>query len=87
MRNVEPWSSSAPRQCSSPHGGCYQGCSPDLAPSDYYLFSKLKKDLQGRKFDDEEEVKTAVMEHFADKEPEYFLKGIELPVHRCEKCV
>ena len=44
--------------------------SPDLAPSDYYLFSKLKKDLWGRKFDDEEEVKTAVMEHFADKEPE-----------------
>ena len=61
--------------------------SPDLAPSDYYLFSKLKKDLRGRKFDDEEEVKTAVMKHFADKEPEYFLKGIALPVHRCEKCV
>jgi hypothetical protein len=27
------------------------------------------------------------MEHFADKEPEYFLKGIQLPVHRCEECV
>ena len=27
------------------------------------------------------------MEHFADKEPEYFLKGIELVVQRCEKCV
>jgi len=61
--------------------------SPDLAPSDYYLFSKLKKDLRGRKFDDDEEVKTAVMEHFADKEPEYFLKGTVLLVHRCEKCV
>ena len=35
--------------------------SPDLAPSDYYLFFKLKKDLQGKKFDDDEEVKTAVM--------------------------
>jgi hypothetical protein len=61
--------------------------SADLARSDYYLFSKLKKDLRGRKFDDDEEVKTAVMEHFSDKEPEYFLKGIELLVHRCEKCV
>ncbi|GFG35116.1 hypothetical protein Cfor_09604, partial [Coptotermes formosanus] len=59
---------------------------PDLAPSDYYLFSKLKKDLRGRNFDDDE-VKTAVMEDFADKEPEYFLKSIELLVHRCEKCV
>ena len=44
--------------------------SPDLAPSDYYLFSKLKKDLRGRKFDDDDEVKRAVMEHFADKDPE-----------------
>jgi len=39
-------------------------------PSDYYLFSKLKKELQGKKFDDDEEVKTAGMEHFVDKEPE-----------------
>jgi len=38
--------------------------SPDLALSDYYLFSKLKKDLRGKKFDDEEEVKTALMQHF-----------------------
>jgi len=61
--------------------------SPDLAPSGYYLFSKLKKDLWGKKFDDDEELKTAVKEHFADKEPEYFLKGIELLVQICEKCV
>jgi hypothetical protein len=27
------------------------------------------------------------MEHFADNEPEYYLKGRELPVRRCEKCV
>ena len=52
--------------------------SPDLAPSEYYLFSK---------FDYDEEVKSAVMEHFADKDPEYFLKGIEMLVHRRENCV
>ena len=61
--------------------------SPDLAPSDYYLFSKLKKDLWGKKFDEDKEIKTAVLEHFADKGPEYFLKSIELLVQRCEKCV
>jgi len=27
------------------------------------------------------------MEHFADKDPEYFLKDIEMLVHRFEKCV
>ncbi|XP_026327857.1 histone-lysine N-methyltransferase SETMAR-like, partial [Hyposmocoma kahamanoa] len=31
--------------------------SPDLAPSDYYLFPNLKKDLRGNKFRDDEEVK------------------------------
>jgi len=41
--------------------------SPDLAPSDYYLFSKLKKDLRGRKFDDDEEVKSAVMDNLQIK--------------------
>ena len=51
--------------------------SPDLAPSDYYLLSTLKKHLWGRKFDDdddeeEEEVKTAVMQHFADKNQSTF---------------
>ena len=34
-----------------------------------------------------EEVKSAVMAHFADKDPEYFLKGIEMLVHRYKKCV
>jgi hypothetical protein len=27
------------------------------------------------------------MEHFSDNEPQHFLKGIELLVHRCEQCV
>jgi hypothetical protein len=28
----------------------HQAYSPDLAPSDYYLFLNLEKDLKGRKF-------------------------------------
>ena len=30
--------------------------SPDLAPSDYWLFAELKKMLQGKRFDFNEEV-------------------------------
>ena len=44
----------------------------DLAPSDYYFFSKLKKDLRRKEFDDDDEVKTAVMEHFAEKNQSAF---------------
>ena len=34
--------------------------SPDLAPSDFYLFSKLKECLRGNKFNSDDEVMTAV---------------------------
>jgi len=101
VRNVETWScllhDNAPVHMVAFAKAAVKDCgfeeiehppySPDLAPCDYYHFSKLKKDLQDKKFDDDEKVKTAVKEHFADKEPEYFLKGTELLAHRCEKCV
>jgi hypothetical protein len=32
-------------------------CSPDLAPADVFLFSKLKSTLKGRRFDTAEEIK------------------------------
>jgi hypothetical protein len=44
--------------------------SPDLAPSGYCVFCKLNKEPRVRKFDKAEGIKTAVMEHFAGKEPE-----------------
>ncbi|KAG5330336.1 SETMR methyltransferase, partial [Acromyrmex heyeri] len=34
--------------------------SPDLAPSDYHLFTKLKESLAGKRFQSDEEVQTAV---------------------------
>jgi transposase len=36
--------------------------SPDLAPSDFHLFPKLKECLGGRRFKRDEEVKDAVKE-------------------------
>ena len=36
--------------------------SPDLAPSDFFLFQKLKKDICGHHFQSDEEVVTAVKE-------------------------
>ncbi|GBP61905.1 Mariner Mos1 transposase [Eumeta japonica] len=46
--------------------------SPDLAPSDYFLFSNLKKELRGRRFVDDNQMKMAVESHFDCKEKEYF---------------
>jgi len=38
--------------------------SPDLAPSDFRLFPKLKEHLKGRRFSCDEEVKSAVRKWF-----------------------
>jgi histone-lysine N-methyltransferase SETMAR len=61
--------------------------SPDMAPCDYFLFSALKKDLRGRKFKTDDELQSAVLEHFEGKPPEYFYKGLQLLITRCEKCI
>uniref|UniRef100_A0A8D2KSQ6 Tc1-like transposase DDE domain-containing protein n=1 Tax=Varanus komodoensis TaxID=61221 RepID=A0A8D2KSQ6_VARKO len=61
--------------------------SPDLAPSDYYLFPNLKKDLCGKRFSNDEELKVAINAHFLDKEEGYFLQGIEELISRCNKCI
>ena len=36
--------------------------SPDLAPSDFFLFKNLKKELRGKKFQNDEDLKSAVIE-------------------------
>ena len=49
--------------------------SPDLAPSDYFLFPNLKKDIRGRHFRSNEKVVVAVEEWVGDKDPGFFSSG------------
>jgi histone-lysine N-methyltransferase SETMAR len=44
----------------------HPACSPDLAPSDFHLFLKLKEFLGGTRFRSDEEVKDAVKEWIMD---------------------
>ncbi|XP_054166865.1 histone-lysine N-methyltransferase SETMAR-like [Oppia nitens] len=54
--------------------------SPDIAPSDYYLFRSMRHFLDGKKFKNREEVKMAVQEFFDSQPEEWYSKGIyELP--------
>lgn len=46
--------------------------SPDLAPSDYYLFPKLKKHLKGKRFSTNAEAICEVEEWFADQNKDFF---------------
>ena len=46
--------------------------SPDLAPSDFFLFPNLKKDIRGRHFRSDEEVVAEVEDWFYGKDPDFF---------------
>ncbi|XP_063362897.1 histone-lysine N-methyltransferase SETMAR-like [Cydia amplana] len=61
--------------------------SPDLAPSDFYLFPRLKEDLRGNKFLNDGEVKAAVEAFLGGQEKDFFFKGIRGLEKRWSKCV
>ena len=52
--------------------------SPDLAPSDYWLFSDLKRMFQGKRFGSNEEVISETEFYFEAKDKFFYKKGIEL---------
>lgn len=61
--------------------------SPDLAPSDYYLFRNLKKHLKGTRYSDDSEVKSAVKTYFDSLPKMFFKTGLESLKLKWEKCV
>ena len=46
--------------------------SPDLAPSDFYLFPKLKQHIQGNKFCTDDELINSVEEFFECQSEDFF---------------
>ena len=61
--------------------------SPDLAPSDFFLFPNLKKDIRGLHFWSDEEVVTAVEEWINGKYPDFFSSGLMALEHHWSKCI
>ena len=52
--------------------------SPDLAPSDYWLFVDIKRMLQGERFGSNKEVISETEAYFEVKNKSFNKKGIEL---------
>ena len=61
--------------------------SPDLAPSDFCLFPKLKTYLRGTNFGSNEGVIDAVKEHFGDQDENFYFDGISKMEQRWRKCI
>jgi len=60
--------------------------SPDLAPSAYHLFPRLKKLLKGRHFSFDAEV-IAAAETWLGGQPSEFLNGLEKLEQQAKKCI
>jgi histone-lysine N-methyltransferase SETMAR len=61
--------------------------SPDLAPSDFYLFGRLKSGLQGMRFVDDDSVIQTVREWICRQPQAFFEKGISILPECWKKCV
>jgi histone-lysine N-methyltransferase SETMAR len=60
---------------------------PDLAPSDFCLFQKLKLFLAGQRFSLNQEVIAAVAGNFADLTKNHYRDGIMALEPRWNKCI
>ena len=61
--------------------------SPDLAPSDYYLFRNLKSHLRGTRFRDDDELKATTEAWFEDQIDDFYFKGIDCLKEKWAKCI
>ena len=61
--------------------------SPDLAPSDYYLFRSLQNSLNGKTFNDDDAVKSHLVQFFADKDQKFYEHGIMKLPERWQKVI
>ena len=66
---------------------CQSLYSPDLSPSDYYLFSPLKAGLKGRNFASKEDIDMAIQTWIDNKPIEFFRKGIHSLSNRWQQCI
>ena len=61
--------------------------SLDLAPSDFYLFPKLKEFMKGRKFSDDDDVTCTASDWPEDQDQEFFYNGIKALENCWTKCI
>jgi histone-lysine N-methyltransferase SETMAR len=61
--------------------------SPDLAPSDFYLFPKFKFFFVGQHFSSNHEAIATVEGYFADLTNNHYRDGIMALEHRWNKCI
>ncbi|KAI6655725.1 Histone-lysine N-methyltransferase SETMAR [Oopsacas minuta] len=65
----------------------YPPYSPDLAPSNYWLFSEMKRPLRGKRFSDFEHLRPAVNSWIQGTPEKFFTTGINKLPSNWKKCI
>ena len=61
--------------------------SLDLAPLDYYIFRYLQNSLNGKTFNDDEAMKSHLVQFFVDKDQKFYERGIMKLPERWQKVI
>lgn len=61
--------------------------SPDLSPSDYYLFSPMKNAIRGRNYENAGDVMKDIQNWFDSKDRGFYSKAFNLLPERWQKCI
>ena len=61
--------------------------SPDLAPSDYFLFRSLQNSLNDKNFNNDDDIKSYLIQFFANKNHKFYERGIMMLPERWQKVI
>ena len=61
--------------------------SPDLAPSDYFLFRSLQNSSNGKNFNNDDDIKSYLIQFFANKNHKFYERGIMMLAERWQKVI
>ena len=61
--------------------------SPDMAPSDFYLFPKLKSRLRGTQYGSNKGIIEAENKYLRDQDKSFYFKEIRKLEQRWDKCI
>ena len=61
--------------------------SPDLAPSDYFLFRSSQNSLNGKNFNNDDDIKSYLIQFFANKNHKFYEREIMMLLERWQKVI
>uniref|UniRef100_A0A0A9XWE4 Mariner Mos1 transposase n=1 Tax=Lygus hesperus TaxID=30085 RepID=A0A0A9XWE4_LYGHE len=66
---------------------CIQPCSPDLNPSDFYIFPALEAHLQDQQFSKDEAIRKEANRWLQEKDSQWYNEGLQELTARLRKCI